>query len=299
MRLLILLVSILLLGCQNTQKTVSQPLPGETTELRLVSWNVRNFFDPHDDPYGDEVPTPEEYQQKVSELGHVLELINGDFVALQEVENLSALNDLNQSLSSPYPHAELVEGNDHGRGIDVAFLSRIPVREVISHADHDLPEHPDVSPGYKFSRDCLEVRLETEPPLIVLITHLKSSRGNEKRSAAKRRVQSEGLVEIVKSIDSEAEAILLMGDFNDVPESWSLEPLFTTLSDPFEGIPAKERATHRFRNEGSPIDHILADKQASERVFNARVWQDIARSTSDHNPVSLQIKLKVSKSVGL
>lgn len=295
MPLLLVFVLLLLVGCEapNT-RPISTPLPGDAQEFRIASWNVRNFFDPVDDPYKDEVPTPAEYQSKIKELVNVIEVINPDFIALQEVENLRALSELNQSLSRPYPQLGLLEGNDHIRGIDVAFLSRLPIRSVTSHADHDLPDHPDVSRRYRFSRDCLEVVLETQPEVKVLINHLKSSRGDEKKSAAKRRVQSEGIVEIASQVDTEGSVLLVVGDMNDNPDSWAVEPLFRTFSDPFAGLDKKDRVTHRFRKKGSAIDHILVDKDGVELVFNPKVWSQIARSTSDHNPVSIQLKIKAS-----
>lgn len=274
-------------------RTVDSGRRLEGGDFRLASWNVRNFFDPVDDSNQDEVPTPNEFQTKLSELGAVLNSLDADFVALQEVENLSCLQALNDSLEAPYPQLGLLEGNDKQRGIDVAFLSRLPVEEVVSHAQATLPRHPDVSKNYRFSRDCLEVKLDTEPPVTILINHLKSSRSDAKGSAAKRLVQSKGIVEIAERVDKPSErAVFIVGDLNDEAESWSLRPLFERYSDAFATTPMKQRVTHRYGKKGSAIDHILLDSDAARISAGAKIWTGLARETSDHDPVSIQVSLK-------
>lgn len=265
----------------------------EGDNVRLASWNVRNFFDEVDDANHDEVLSPGQFQLKVSELKAVLEELDADFVALQEVENVGCLIALNSSLHEPYPQLGLIEGNDRQRGIDVAFLSRLPVEKVVSHAQEVLPPHPDVSKNYRFSRDCLEVRLATEPPTTVLINHFKSSRQDAKGSAAKRFVQSKGAVAIAERVDfPEGHALLIVGDLNDEPGSWSLRPLFENYSDAFETIPKERRKTHRHGKRGSAIDHILLDQDAKAISAGAKIWSNLARDTSDHDPVSIELSLR-------
>lgn len=295
MRLLLILLLFLLPGCRPPETVATSPIPfsGKIQEFRIATWNVRNFFDSTDNPYNDEVPSTTEYDRKTQDLSLVIGSLDADFLALEEVENLEALKKLNSTLKKPYPQIGLIEGNDTGRGIDVAFLSRIPVKAVVSHADHDLPERRGVSRGYRFSRDCLEVEMQTDPPLTIFVNHLKAARGDEKKSAAKRRVQAEGIMEILQTTDSPGEAQLVVGDLNDVPESWALEPLFSHLKDPFALMTPSERATHYYHKKGSAIDHILADEEAFPLCFNAKVWSKVAWNTSDHSPISVQMKLKV------
>lgn len=261
-------------------------------DLRLATWNVRNFFDTVDDKYDDEVLSMGEFRTKIDRLRQVVDRLDADFLALEEVENMECLRSLNASLSSPYPELGLLEGNDHQRGIDVAFLSRLPVKSVISHARDPLPEVPGAPSHYHFSRDCLEVHLDTEPPLIVLVNHLKSSRGNAKKSAAKRRAQSLRIVEIASEVDLPKEtAVVVMGDLNDVAGSWSLEPLFEHLSDALKSVPESERITHRYKKSGTGIDHILTDDDGARITGGAKIWRGLGVDTSDHDPVSVQINV--------
>ena len=303
MRWFACLVIVLFVGCdlpdlrEGEVKPASQGREasfGVQSSVRIATWNVRNLFDAIDDPNSDEVLSQSEYAQKVSELVRVIDEVDPDFLGLQEIENERCLKELNSLLARPFPQGGLIEGNDRQRGIDVAFLSRLPVAKVISHADLVLPVHPDTPKRYHFSRDCLEVQLQTEPQTTVLVNHFKSQRGDQKRSAAKRRVQSLGVVNLLEELDESKErAMIVLGDLNDRPDSWSLEPLLGQLHDAFKTYPESERVTHRSRRGGTNLDYILLDDEARELVGKGLIWKDIARKTSDHNPVSLELSLGI------
>ena len=300
MRLLFCLAFVLTLGgCVLEEPPGPAPTPvsvnAEDT-YRIASWNVRNLFDDVDDAYKDEVPTPKEYEQKLMELSEVLNTLEADFVALQEVENLRSLEELNKRLERPYPQLGLIEGNDQIRGIDVCFLSRLPVKKVFSHKSHRLPLVSGSSKQHGFSRDCLEVQLATQPPVTVLVNHFKSARGDAKKSANKRRAQSAGVVEIAQEVDTPGRAILIVGDLNGPGESWALEPLFQNYTDAFSLVPKAERITHRFRGGGSALDHILLDSEAEQIIGERKIWEGVANHTSDHNPVTAEFRLRAADS---
>lgn len=292
--LVISFVALILVGCSRPTPPPAS-IPERVTEdsVRLGTWNVRNLFDAIDDPYDDPVLTPDEYERKLTELAEVVESLEADFLALQEVENIGALRDLNERLRTPYPHLGLVEGNDHFRGIDVCFLSRLPVSDVISHKDLVLPEEPGVPEGYKFSRDCLQVDLATRPPTSVLVNHFKSGMGDAKGSAQKRRAQALGVLEIAKQISDSGRLVVVLGDFNDGADSWALSPLFESLTDPLSGVPVEKRITYRYQKVGSALDHILLDAKGAEFVRSARIWGELGGKTSDHHPVTVELYLEV------
>lgn len=287
---------LLVVGCAVTPKVQVEPqqtpIAGHSDFYRIATWNVRNLFDDIDDSYQDETPNSDQYKQKVGEVAQVIETLEADFIALQEIENLEALQRVNALLPVPYPQVGLLEGNDQIRGIDVAFLSRIPVTAVRSHARENLPKQPGDKRNHRFSRDCLEVHLASEPPVVLLINHLKSARNDSKKSASKRRAQSEGVVRIASELEHPL-AVVALGDFNDVPDSWATEPLFAHFTDPLSGLPHETRITHRYKKGGSALDHILLDPEAVSVAGPARIWPDVALQTSDHNPVSIELKLKV------
>ena len=268
--------------------------------VRVAAWNVRDFFDTTDDPYQDEVPSRPDQLRKVQRMVEVLSELEADFVGLEEVENLDCLRQLNDALPRPYPQFGLIEGNDAIRGIDVAFLSRLPVSRVVSHREKVMPRGRGVPRGYRFSRDCLEVGLETSPPVTVFVNHLKAQVGNKKDSAYKRRAQAMAVAEIVGQVAGRCpEGVeLVVGDLNDEPGSWSLEPLTEVLSDPFAGWPEKERTTHRSRQGNSILDHILVSPDATNRLGRGQVWQNLGKGTSDHDPISLEIRLDKASVAG-
>lgn len=275
-------------GCGKPSSPKSPSLLSVGPRVHLATWNVANFFDALDDPGRDTVVTPEQFQIKTREVALVLRHLDADFVALVEVENLHCLKSVNRALEFCYPQIGLLEGNDE-RGIDVAFLSRLPVERVISHKGRELPDLPGVGKGHRFSRDCLEVRLATEPPLTVFINHFKSQLGSKKDSAAKRRAQAQAVLEIVweRRRDLPEGFEVVMGDLNDRPGSWSLQPLENHFYDAFAGWPEDLRGTHRSKAGRGGLDHILVCRNLSVESLEPKVWRDLGSPTSDHDPISL------------
>jgi len=174
------LISIALLqsGCSTTVKPAEDAAP---VSITVMTFNVQNLFDNSDDPgKDDKAYLPLDAKQnashiaacdeievqswqkeclsldwsdaaidhKLTVLANTIRQVNGgfgpDIIALQEVENVAILERLRVEHlgSSAYQPAILVEGDD-ARGIDVAFLSRLPLlRPATLHALR-LPEHPE------------------------------------------------------------------------------------------------------------------------------------------------------------
>ncbi|MCH2111804.1 MAG: endonuclease/exonuclease/phosphatase family protein, partial [Planctomycetes bacterium] len=145
----------------------------------LVSWNIENFFDVWDDPWArDEVTQPAFVREKRKEgIAQVLRALDADVIALQEVENRGLLQEFVEDyLAGEGFELVLIEGNDT-RGIDVALLSKIPIKKVSSHRNVPLVK-ADGSPTH-FQRDLLEVRLDRPRNPSVYVVHLKSQHGDE------------------------------------------------------------------------------------------------------------------------
>ena len=146
-------------------------VPAGAEPVSIMAFNVENLFDStHDAGKNDETYLPrsektsqrhidkcnkievkrwrdqclywdwsdEVVETKLTVIGLAIRQVNGgkgpDIIAFQEVENISILERLrNQHLSGlGYQRAVLLEGKDI-RGIDVAFLSRFPVRDAKLH----------------------------------------------------------------------------------------------------------------------------------------------------------------------
>jgi len=168
-----------------------------------------------------------------------IKMMDLDVLAVQEAENIEALRTFNrESLGGMYPHVILVEGNDP-RLIDVGFLSRFPVGQVVSHQTEPDPERP-----FKplFGRDLLRVDVLTpnrDRRLLTLFNnHMKSNfvdslehrtpearaaqrvRNNERRSRQARATKN-----IIEAETRPNSKYLVLGDMNDDPDSEHLAPL--------------------------------------------------------------------------
>ncbi|MCA9797089.1 MAG: endonuclease/exonuclease/phosphatase family protein [Candidatus Eremiobacteraeota bacterium] len=278
-----LLLSFILVGCSTVPAPKGPPPAGRP--IRLASWNVHNLFDEIDDSYNDDVFTPAEVRTKLDRLARVLGQIEPDFVGLQEVEHLVLAERLARRL--PGYQAILVEGNDKARGINVAVLTRLPIGQIKSHAGEVLPTVDGAPEHYHFSRDCLEVRLMGELPLTVLVNHFLSKRQPGVTSDAKRRAQALGVASLVGGLPGR---VAVLGDFNDDPDSWALEPLRSALLDSFAAWPMEKRYTHVYRKRKLAIDHIFLDRELAGRVVDRKVWRDGVKGLSDHYPVSVDLR---------
>jgi predicted extracellular nuclease len=139
------------------------------------TWNVENLFRPG----GAAGPTSQAaYARKLSALARVIDRLAPDVLALQEIGDPLALQDLVARLDGDW-HTAVSTLADR-RGIRVGFLSRHPLRDV-EHARR-FPEQlnavqvdDDGATRAEMSRGLLRVRVDLERSPVDLVTcHLKS-----------------------------------------------------------------------------------------------------------------------------
>ena len=148
---------------------------------------------------------PEEQRQTLAARIKAMDL---DVIAVQEVEDIEALNDFNRfHLGRLYPHVSLIEGND-SRFIDVGVLSKLPLGGVTSW-QHQV--HTDDTSQRVFARDLLQVEVLNQSRSRRLLTlfnsHLTSqfvAFGEDPvtaplAKAARRRRQCETIARIVNA----------------------------------------------------------------------------------------------------
>jgi endonuclease/exonuclease/phosphatase family metal-dependent hydrolase len=265
----------------------------QTGRVRLATWNLHNLFDEHDDPYSDELPAPEQVEARLQSLSAALRELDADLLGVQEVENLPLLERL--ARTAGYRYAILVEGNDHQRGIDVGFLSRTKVTGYRTHKNDVLPYVEGTELNARFSRDCLEVHVPVGRGLIVLVNHFKAKLGKQRSSTAKRRAQAQRVAELVQELQRRypGQGVAVVGDLNDGPESWALEPLIRSeLCDPFASLTLAQRYTLKHRGQQTVLDHILLNPALRQRLVSgsARAYHGAQyRRCSDHFPLSLDL----------
>ena len=222
----------------------------------------------------------------IQNTARVLKDLAADVQAVVEAESRVALKAFSDVLlpnvkGSPFEHVMLIDGNDD-RGIDVGVMSRggYELTRVRSHVDDTDPQ------GLVFSRDCPEYTITTPAGkrLLLLIHHLKSKGfGSTSSNDAKRLRQATRVAEIYTQRRSEGEKnIVVLGDFNDTPDSAQLQPLLG-------GTDLRDISTNpAFTSDGRPgtfgngtasqkFDYILLSPELFAKVqggavFRTGVW---------------------------
>jgi endonuclease/exonuclease/phosphatase family metal-dependent hydrolase len=205
--------------------------------LKLMTWNVENLFRPKADENTDA------YDAKLKNLADTIKELAPDVLALQEVGDEGALEDLGDELDLAYPH--VATGAPGDRGIRVAILSKLPLVEPQSIVD--FAPNPSLrvanDEGEEITtmrRGALWVKIKPDNMVIhVIAVHLKSkllefpngfSTKDEglrartaTRGAAVRTMEAYTLR--VKANDiitkNQTQGLVILGDFNDVPEAAS------------------------------------------------------------------------------
>jgi endonuclease/exonuclease/phosphatase family metal-dependent hydrolase len=210
---------------------------------------------------------------------------DADIVCLQEIDSLTTLDNFNlrHLAGLSYDHRVLLDGND-SRGIDVALLSRYPVKAIQSHREDRLAP---LGLERIFSRDCLRVDLDISgQPMTIYINHFKSMTEGREFTRPKRIEQVGRVIAILEEDWGGKLAsanVVVLGDFNDFVETpgdvnSAIESLVThnSLVNTVDWIVDKDqRYTHRFLDRGKrrperrQLDYILLSKLLADRVPEA------------------------------
>lgn len=275
------------------------------SSFRIASYNVLNLFDNIDDPIKKDEGTPPKSAQSQAALADVMEGSQADVIALQEVENIDILTEFRDKngLKDDYPFLTLVEGND-GRGIDVALMSKHPIQNVVSHKDETFPIEGQEDRG--FLRDLLQADIDIPEygPVRFFLSHFASKRGGE-RSDVMREAEAQKAREIMKRETQgfPSQKYVIMGDFNDTPDSPAAQTLTREDSDGWGLVDAFRDKPDSVSYPTNPktakkwgykrIDHILVSPQMAADQVNVQVHKHpSAREASDHWMVSADFALK-------
>jgi endonuclease/exonuclease/phosphatase family metal-dependent hydrolase len=243
--------------------------------------------------------------------------MNVDVLAVQEVENIEALQTFNtEQLGGSYPYVVLIEGNDP-RLIDVGVMSKLPIGRIVSHQTEPDPAR---ATERVFGRDLLQVdvlSLDRTRRLFTLFnTHLKSNyvdwRERDPIAAAvaankRRERQAAATAGIIQRELRPNSRYVVVGDMNDDPDSEFMAPLTAgtlnlvdALTNVVETRPAKPestgpqpgpRWTSRHKQSATPAVHRLFDQiwvspPLGPKVTNATIDRRTRHSGdgSDHDP---------------
>ncbi|MCA1615348.1 MAG: endonuclease/exonuclease/phosphatase family protein [Acidobacteria bacterium] len=232
---------------------------------------------------GVELTRTEVADTAVKNTARVIADVDADVICLIEVEDRNLLqkfhddllvkNFLKPAARPGYEYVLLIDGNDP-RGIDVSFLSRLPVLSLRSRIN-EMTEY-DGKRVKTFSRDCLEAQIETPGgrPLHLKINHFKSmgySPKTDPQSNRRRLGQALRVAELVDQHDLKKDYVVVAGDLNSDPSSPSMEPLVKKggLHNVNLELPAGERGT--FGTGKKQLDYLFVSEALKKHLQNVRL----------------------------
>lgn len=259
------------------------------TSVRVATFNVENLFarwkfaanvDPSEAIKSgwivDQTLFDEKSVDERALTGRAIRELDADVLALQEVENVDTLKHFRAGQlggRDAYPFVAGIDGNDP-RLIDVAVLSRLPIVRVRSN-QHMMDPVTRTTP--LFSRDCLEVDIDTGAGLLTLyVNHFKSmldtgsgDKTGRQTTHGKRERQVRAVIQLVKDRHGAAPGdarFIVLGDFNDYLEDDEQgESAIRELVewDQVENVvarrPADDQWTHFYdaKDEYRQLDYVL------------------------------------------
>ncbi|MFA6713501.1 MAG: endonuclease [Bacteroidales bacterium] len=271
--------------------------PTQKKQKVFLFWNVENYFDPFNDPKtadedfslgGKNYWNWKKFEKKRNAIAKVI-LSAADkyecfpiIVGLAEIENRMVLNQIiNETALSRLEYSIIHKNSPDKRGIDVALLYSNKDFKPLS------TEFLQVTlPDSSSTRDILYVKglLQNSPSLAdtihIFVNHWPSKLGGEKKSLSKRMAAAKTLKTKVDSIFNlsvntysysvcpfseqvtyNTPKIIIMGDFNDIPDSNPLiylcDTLLTNLALP---LFSEGKGTIKYKGEWEMIDQIIISK---------------------------------------
>jgi endonuclease/exonuclease/phosphatase family metal-dependent hydrolase len=252
--------------------------------LRVMFWNLENFFDYKDDSLstsdrefsarGDRRWTKKRFQTKCNSIAKGILWAGSqegglpDAIGLAEVENAFALRQLLQTTALRKLDYSIVHfDSPDPRGIDVALLYR---RSRLTLVDAK-PCHlfgPDST--LMTTRDILLTRFQRADggEVALLVNHHPSKYGGLLESEPRRRVAVERLRFLADSLQAlGVQEIVAMGDFNDTPANPVYKILEPTLYNLAAPLHQKGLGTIKYDGGWELIDLFFVSERLKESAM--------------------------------
>lgn len=237
---------------------------GINSPVSLASYNVENLFDLKKDSteYPGYVPgggagwNPEMLNIKLAHIGRVINDLDADILALQEVESRRALKLLNQRLETPYPHMAIADKKP--TTVKCALMSRFPIKSAA-----EIPV-----PG-KSARNILKAEIAVAGhPLIVFVNHWKSKSGPE----SLRLPYARALADEVEKLGEDADFVIV-GDLNANYDEFKTFRNSPDLNDT-DGITGINHILNTVRKDRLVTERILHN-QPQNGIYLYNLWLEI------------------------
>lgn len=298
------------------QAAGNKPKPTPSTSLKVMDYNVQNFFDTVDSPDTDDAEfTPNGAQKwtdqvladKINNLSQVIRSANPDVIGLEEVENQDVINMLMANLKGAGYVFGYAGPSQDARGIRCAVLSKLPVLSTVSHQVwKDSWKKPDGS--IQKTRDVLEVNIDVssrtngvKTAVTLLVNHWPSRAGGPERDHMRVEVAEQEATIIQNILNANPNRLIIsVGDFNDELSNNSFKtginmvrsltelnaaPIGSAyaLDSELESLPDAQKGTFWFARDKvwNTLDHILVAKGADLLAGKA--------SGFDYRPNSIQV----------
>lgn len=276
-------------------------------EIRVMTLNTEWLWSPFDN-YVDggfkwlKDMGKDDYIKELEFYAALIQSRNIDVVALSEIENESVAVDLVDKLGSNW-RVYFKQGRDTATGQDVALISRLGYVQG-SLSDYGFPSGKitNSSKAKRLSKivgaqfyypDTANTDTKGQPKIIgVLTAHFLSKRNENKHKALNRQKQAVALTKAIDTLRLTTYGIVVLGDFNDVVDSETIDILLRHQLQSFESCDnfkavANNNVIKKWRGH---IDHIFYQGFDCLTQYET----DLQRY-SDHNAIYGEFKLNFAK----
>lgn len=268
--LIVALLSVVLLKPINTFAQQRRP---------ILFWNLENYFDPFDDsltrddeftPGGQRHWSWRRFETKRNHIAKVLIALKdevGEFpviAAFAEVENRFVLDQLVTATPLVKLGYKVIHRDSPDRrGIDVALIYREDFFTPLEINNIEV-----VLPNASPTRDILKVRgifsgngVEPKDTVNIFVIHFPSKWGSAQESLSRRKGAANVLVEQLESI--EYQNAIVMGDFNDTPDSEIFEILGSRMDVMGGEQEELSQGSIKYKGRWELIDNFLISENFS------------------------------------
>lgn len=268
-----------------------------STVFSIAFYNLENLFDSEHNEYTlDKDYTPDgvfewsrdRYLRKIQNLGNAISKIGHKKVALPpiflgvaEVENKTCLEDLiNDDKLRQHQYDFVHYNSPDERGIGVAFLYQKEHFELI-YSDTFTLFITDNDDNRDYTRDILLIsgKLFNEQ-VYVIINHWPSRNSGKKLSESKRVKAAKLVREIVDQIYQESKdpRIIIMGDFNDQPNSNSVQKHMVTedFFNPMLTLQDQKKGSLNHSGKWYLFDQIIFSNPFLKEFSSRITFKDVA-----------------------